>query len=307
MSNLLLNPSITIFGFEIYYYAICIVTGMLISAFLSALLMRRRNISYDNIFILFIICIPSAIVGARIFYCVTDGMPLNQWLNIRNGGLSILGGLIGGIGAGFFVCLFKKLNFFRMADCVVPTIPLAQAIGRWGNYFNGEVYGKEVTNELLQFFPFAVEIGNEWHYALFFYESAINLVWFALLFYVAWNYAFKPHGVLTFSMIGFYGIVRTIMEPLRDEDFILGGTDAMYSQMMSILMIILGVGMIVLLLILNKRKEGKFVGSAVGDPYGIREFIKCYDTDEPKYDKWNLATKLYKEELKEKEQDELEE
>lgn len=289
----LLNPGIQIFGFTIYYYAIILVSGILAATCLSGLMMKRRNISSDLLLIFFIICIPCAIVGARVYYCITDNVPLSEWINTRNGGMSILGGLIGGIGSGFIVCLIKKVNFLRVADCVLPTVPLAQAIGRWGNFVNGEVYGQLVTNEALQWFPMAVKIGSEWHYALFFYESVINFVWFIVLYRLAWKKAYKPNGIYAGAFVAFYGIVRTIMEPLRDSEFILGGTDHMYSRITSIMMIVGGIAFIVILLVFNKKKEGKFIGSKTGDPYTIGEFIPCDKTEEPNYDKLNLAAKLY--------------
>ena len=133
---------IILFGFEIYFYAICIVTGMLLAAYLSSLLMRRRNINPELILTLFIVCIPSALICARLYYCITDGMAISQWFDwdsIRKGGLSILGGVMGGVLAGLVVCLIKKIEFLRVADCVVLNILVAQALGRWGNFFNAEV------------------------------------------------------------------------------------------------------------------------------------------------------------------------
>lgn len=297
LSSLLDNPGFYLFGtsFKIYWYAVLMVTAIAVSAVLTGLLIKRRNMSVELLLLGFVICVPCAIVGARLFYCITDGVPVQHWLNTREGGMSILGSLIGGIGAGLVFCLVKKIPFFRVADCVLPTLPIAQAIGRWGNFLNQEVYGKVVSNEALQFFPVAVYIDKvgEWHYALFFYEGCVNVLIFALLFSLAWNYGKKPNGLLGCAMVMFYGIVRTIMEPLRDEAYILGGSDVMYSQLTSIGMIVLGAAGIIALLIVNKKREGKFFGSEKGDPYGIGTFIKCYKTDEPKYDKWNLATKLY--------------
>lgn len=185
-----------------------------------------------------------------------------------------------------------------MADCVVPTIPLAQAIGRWGNFFNQEVYGG-IANESLQFFPFAVYIDRvgEWHYALFFWEGLLNLILFTVLFVFAWKNAKKPNGLLTGAMILGYGIIRTVMEPLRDPSYILNGngSDFMLSQIFSIGGIVLGAAIIIYALVNNKVKEGKFFGSAKGDPYVLREYIPSTKSgeDKPKYDKWNLATKLY--------------
>ncbi len=162
-ANLLSNPlfgicsdgrGIYIFGVEIYYYALCIVFGMLLAATLSALLMKRRNMSPDFIYLLFIVCIPTAIICARLFSCLTDpDLGLKRFFEFRSGGLSIIGGVSGGVIAGLVVCKIKKVEFFRAADCVVINILIAQAFGRWGNFFNAEVYGAEVTNPAMQWFP----------------------------------------------------------------------------------------------------------------------------------------------------------
>lgn len=296
-----LNPGISIFGITIYYYAIIIVSGMALAAYLSSVLMKRRNMSPDLVLTLFIVCIPSALIVGRIYYCITDGMDFSEWINVRDGGMSILGGLIGGITAGLIVCLVKKVPFFRAADCVLATIPLAQAIGRWGNYVNEEVYGKVVTNPSLQFFPIAVNIHGTWHYAYFFYESVINLIWFGVLFFIAWKIAKKPSGLISGAFVAFYGVVRAIMEPLRDEQFILGGTDAMYSQMTSIAMIVVGVAIMATVLVLNYKKEGSFIGSKNGDPCAITEFIANDEKEDKPDTKINLMKDRYLKECSQKE------
>jgi len=286
---------IIVFGFEIYYYALCIVSGILIATALSALLMKRRNMAPDFIFTLFVFCIPVALIGARLFYCITDGMAISEWFrweSLRNGGLSIIGGVIGGVGTGVVVCLVKKVNFFRAADCVVITILLAQAIGRWGNYFNGEVYGRVVENPSLQWFPMAVQIGSQWHYALFFHEGCINVIGFALLYSAAWFWNKKPNGLFTFAYFVWYGTVRTIMEPLRDPAYILGD-GIMWSRVFSILLIVLGVVGIAVLLFLNYRREGALVGSKKGDPCGITDYLTPYKDDPPYYSKINMMGANY--------------
>ncbi len=315
MSTLLLDhPGITIFGFKIYLYAICIVFGILVATFLSALLMKRRNMSSDFIFTLFIFCIPVALIGARLFYCITDGMHIKYWFmwddgmghGIRNGGLSIIGGVIGGVGTGWIVCRVKKVEFFRAADCVVITILVAQAIGRWGNFFNQEVYGGVVKDPSMQWFPFAVPVDGSnngitafsnpnatWHYAFFFYESLINLIGFALLYSTAWRFTKKPNGVLTFAYFVWYGTVRSIMEPLRDNSYILNGGGVPWSFVFSILMIVMGICGIALLLTLNYRKEGALFGSKTGDPCGITKYLTPYKDDPPYYSKINILGSNY--------------
>ncbi len=303
------SRGIIIFGFEIYYYAICIVCGMIGAAALSALLMKRRNMSPDLIFLLFVVCIPTAVICARLFSCLTDpNIGIRNFFRFRDGGLSVTGGVLGGVFAGFVVCRIKKVSFLRAADCVVVNILIAQSLGRWGNFFNGEVYGAEVTNPALQWFPLAVPISPfsgaggidgfsdpnaTWHYAFFFYESVINLIGWAILFTLAWKLKKKPNGILTCLYFVWYGTVRSIMEPLRDPEFILDRGGVMWSELFSILMVGLGICAILVLLILNFRKEGAFFGSRTGDPCGISEYMTPYKDDVPYYSTINMFGDKY--------------
>lgn len=298
-------------NFQIMYYALCIITGMLLATFLSGLLMKRRNMSSDFVFTLFIVCIPSALICTRLFYCITDGMPIREWFSwesIRNGGLSVIGGVIGGVGAGFAVCKIKKVNFLRAADCVVVNILIAQVLGRWGNFFNKEVYGNVVTNPSQQWFPFAVPISPDrftygigsfsdpnsvWHYAFFFYEMLFNLIGWALLFTLMWKFYKKPNGLGTFGYFAWYGIVRSVMEPLRDPSYILSGGGVPWSLVFSILMIVFGFGGIALLLYLNYRREGSVFGSKTGDPCAITQFLTADKEEKPYYSKINILGANY--------------
>lgn len=312
MNALLLDhPGIELFpGFRIYYYAICIVTGMLLAAGLSALLMKRRNMSYELVFLGFIVAIPLAIVFARLFYCITDGTPFSEWLNIREGGLSILGGLMGGILGAFLVCFFKKVDFLRAADCVMPTILIAQTLGRWGNFMNCEVYGGEVASEAMRWFPFAVPVSSRfpgdgiaafsdpnvtWHYAFFFYEGLLNLIGFALLFTAAWKRTSKPNGLIACAYLVWYGTVRTVMEPLRDPQYILQGAGVPWSLVVSVLMIVGGLAGAAVLLFFNYRKEGSLLGSKKGDPCAIRAYMTPYKDDKPYFSKINIFGAEYPE------------
>ena len=113
MLNSLLWPNhsyIEIFGIQIYWYAIIIVIGMLAAFAVISLLFKRRNMSPDLFLTFFVICLPIAIVTTRLFYCITDGMPITEWFSfesIRKGGLSIVGGIIGGTASVAAVCYFK--------------------------------------------------------------------------------------------------------------------------------------------------------------------------------------------------------
>lgn len=291
------QPGITIFGFKIYAYALIIVCGMAAAFFVISLLFRRRNMSTDLFLTFFVICLPIAIVTTRLFYCIADGLPVSEWFSpssLREGGLSIIGGIIGGAVSIFVVCIVKKVNFFRVGDCVVVGLLLAQSIGRWGNFANQEVYGAQVLNESLQFFPISVYIENtgQWHYAFCVYESVVTLTAAILLFLNAWKNGKKPNGVNCACYFIVYGLVRSIMEPLRDKQFILKGW---FSLVMSIVMLIGGIVWLVAVLLINKKKEGKLIGSVHGEEYGIADYIGDSKKDVAYFDKINMMCSVYPE------------
>ncbi len=336
MLNALLQyqqPGIRIGTFTIYAYAIIIVCGMIAAFFLISLLFRRRNMSKDLFLTYFCVTLPIALFTTRLFYCITDRVPFEYWFSftdevngIRGGGLSIIGGILGGTLGVVLVSYFKKANFFRAADCIVVGLLLAQAIGRWGNFANQEVYGAKVTNEALQFFPFAVYInktdggnclqsitltfqkmfgmessitGGTWHYAFFFYESILNLIAALLMFLRAWKNPKKPNGINVAWYFIHYGLVRSIMEPLRDPSYILnGGSDGsgiQWSFVFSLLMLIGGAVLLFLLLWFNRKKEGTYIGSVNGDPYGITAYVKDNKKEIAYLDKINMMCKIFPE------------
>ena len=243
-------------GFTIYYYAIMIVCGIILATVVVGLLFKRRNIPVEWVLDLLLCVLPVGIVCARLFYCITGGVPFPYWFSldeehgIRAGGLSIIGGVMGGVLGVVLFCVIHKINFLRVADCVAPGVILAQGIGRWGNFFNQEVYGRLVENTSLQWFPFAVYIENtnSWHYAFFFYESVLNIIAFALLFTLLWKFRKKPGGLALAGYLFGYGVVRAIMEPLRAPQYILGDS-VQVSWVMAIVMAVAGVMLALCLLI----------------------------------------------------------
>ncbi len=303
------EQGIYFFSLPIQYYAMFIVTGMVVAAVLSALMMKRRNLDNNFIYLLFICCIPTAIIGARLFSCLTDPkLGIGAFFDFPWAGLSITGGVIGGVLAGLIVCLVCKVNFLRVADCIVVNILLAQAIGRWGNFFNKEVYGGIVENPALWKFPLAVPVSPDasifgvgsfsdpnstWHYAFFFYEMVINLIGWAILFTFTWFRKKKPNGISTCLYFVWYGTVRSIMEPLRDKEFILNGGDVMWSELFAILMAGLGLAAILVLLIVNHQREGSFVGSLKGDPCGITKYLSNDKKATPYFSKINMMGASY--------------
>ncbi|MBQ7831643.1 MAG: prolipoprotein diacylglyceryl transferase [Clostridia bacterium] len=299
-------PGIKIGEFTIYAYALIIVFGMLSAFLVISLLFKRRNMSTDLFMTYFIIGLPIAIITTRLFYCITDGLPISEWFSwksIRSGGLSIVGGIIGGTASVAAVSYFKKVNFLRVGDCVVVGLLLAQSIGRWGNYANQEVYGGVVTNPSLQFFPIAVYIEKtaQYHYAFFFYESMVTLTAAILMFINAWVNPKKPNGVNTACYFITYGLVRSIMEPLRDSSFILGH-GIPWSLVLSLTMLVGGLVLLFLVLYFNKQKEGKIIGSLNGDPYGITKFIGDTKDEVAYFNTVNMMCKIYPDNYSEKEE-----
>ncbi len=291
----------TVLGLKIHWYAVIIVCGMLTAFFVISLLFRRRNMSTELFLTFFVICLPIAIVTTRIFYCITDGIPFKDWWRIQDGGLAITGGIIGGLLSVIGVCYFKKVNFFRAGDCIVVGLLLAQSIGRWGNFVNQEVFGRLVTNEALQFFPIAVHITDSyiapegWYYAFFFYESMVTLTAAILMFIHAWKNPKKPNGINTACYFIVYGLTRSIMEPLRYQEFILSEGAIPWSFVFSILLFVFGVSLLTYVLLTNVKKEGKLLGSANGEPYGISKFIGDTKDEVAYFDKVNVMCSIYPE------------
>ena len=160
----------------------------------------------------------------------------------------------------------------------------------------------------MQWFPLAVPISSSsslhgvgsfsdpnatWHYAFFFYESVINLIGWAILFTYTWHRKKKPNGLPTCLYFIWYGLVRTVMEPMRDPQYILSANGFPWSMLFSILMWGLGTIALLTLLLVNYGKEGSFLGSERGDPCGITQFAKSYKTEEPYYSKINMFGSNY--------------
>lgn len=245
---------------NINWYGLLIGTAFFIAVIIIRELAHIKGFEKDIAYDLLLAVFPFAIIGARLFYVLFSG---SQWtfveiLQVWNGGLSIIGGVIGGFFGILIYSIIKKHNVLALTDLVVPVLLLGQSIGRWGNYVNQEVYGNIVTNQNLQWFPMAVKIGSNWHYALFFYESVLNFLC-AIIIFLIFKKIQKP-GYFTSIYLIFYGTVRSIMEVNRYSDYILTTNSGLpISQIVSIGFIVLGM----LLLIYNiycefrERKNAK--------------------------------------------------
>lgn len=220
--------SITIFGFAVHYYGILIALGALLGVLLAIKREKKLGLPKDTVLDLAIICIPIAIICARIYYVIFEwefySKDLSAIFDMRGGGLAIYGGIIGGLLSGYIIARRKKIGFSVLADLTAPSIALGQAIGRWGNFFNQEAYGIAVNNPTHMFFPLSVFIERDglWHYATFFYESVWCLLVTAALLVASKKQLFKRNGDCMLWYAFLYALERSAVEGLRTDSLYLG-------------------------------------------------------------------------------------
>ncbi|MEG1805293.1 MAG: prolipoprotein diacylglyceryl transferase [Clostridia bacterium] len=239
----------SIFGLDIYWYAIIITCGMILGVIVALTLTKKRGLKTDDIMDIMLWTIPIAIIGARLYYVAFEWDSTWTFAKIfdtRNGGLAIYGAVLFGALTAVLVCRYKKLSLrqvFMFLDCFVVGVILGQCIGRWGNFINQEAFGNLITNEALMFFPYGVNIDGLWYQATFFYESMWNLVGFICLFIFAYK---KPNivGVSTCSYFIFYGIGRFWIEGLRSDSLYFMketlGEVIRVSQVLSLVLVLAG-------------------------------------------------------------------
>ena len=241
----------TLFGkdVEIMYYAIAILTGMLLCVLFAIPLIKKIGHSPDLLLDLMIAIIPCAIICARLWYVLNaleEFDSFKEVINFSQGGLAIYGGVAGGALGIFIVCKIKKIKWLDIADIGCCLLPLGQAVGRWGNFFNQEVYGMQTTAT----FPFGVYISSigEWRVALFFIESMCNLLLFVAIY--IWLIKAKPKKSGYFLVTYFigYGLIRLIMEPFRDPKFNLMVLGMKSQVLTSILVMLAGLAILIIIL-----------------------------------------------------------
>lgn len=254
---------INLFGkFPIYKYAVCILLGGFVVLWICQHLAKKDGYPKNIIFDAFLIVFPMGILGARLYYCLANLREFSSFweiFNIRDGGLAVQGGVALGCLSGlwFFHRNYPKDNLRYWADLIVPNILIAQAIGRWGNFFNGEVYGACQPVKNWNWLPgFIVEqqetlctAQGQMAVPLFLIECIINLIGFILISYILrkfWHKGRQLGDLCAFYFI-WYGVVRLILEPMRNTDFIMkikeGGLPS--TMVFSGLMVIFGIGMLI--------------------------------------------------------------
>ncbi|MBE6928148.1 MAG: prolipoprotein diacylglyceryl transferase [Ruminococcaceae bacterium] len=240
-------------GFVIKYYGVIIAFGLLLAVFYAMRRARQFGLTSDDILDIVLVGTPCGIIGARLYYVIYAGLPFSQWLNIRDGGLAIYGGVIGAVGSVVLFCMLSQKRRKKLLPCMdIAGIGflIGQSIGRWGNFFNREAHGGE-TDSL-----FAMRILENGKiiqvHPTFLYESVWNLAGFILLHFLSKKRKFD--GQIFLCYLAWYGLGRSFIEGMRTDSLMSGSLRI--SQVVAIVTCVVSVAIIAYILI-RKRPNGE--------------------------------------------------
>ena len=245
---------------KIYFYGILIMLGVLAAVWFSSKEAKRRGLDPEIVWDMVPLLLILGIIGARLWHVFTPSKSMGvgveyylshplEILNTRQGGLGIPGAVIGGVIALFIYTKRKGLKFLTWADISAPGLALAQAIGRWGNFFNQELYGPPST------LPWAIPIdpahrlpGYEnfsTFHPMFLYESLWNLLNFFMLLYIGRRYSDRLHaGDIFWIYLIVYPVGRFLLEFIRLDPSIVSGVNA--NQVTMAIVALFGIVMLII-------------------------------------------------------------
>lgn len=235
-----------LFGLQIYWYAIIIVSGIAIALWMANREAVRVGLKEDDMTNFLLWALPIAIIGARLYYVLFDLEPYLadpiQIFNTRSGGLAIYGGLLA---ATVVLIVYTRHHFidpWLFLDVVAPGVLFAQALGRWGNFMNHEAFGGETTRQFLeklhlpQFIINNMYIDGAFRQPTFLYESTWSLIGFILLIVLRKKLTFK-RGEIFLGYVAWYSFGRFFIEGMRmDSLYLFGGIRV--SQMLSLILFV---------------------------------------------------------------------
>jgi phosphatidylglycerol:prolipoprotein diacylglycerol transferase len=258
-----INPvAFTVFGRPILWYGILISLAFFIAVYLASRQSKAFGISQDDFLDMILFAGPIGIIGARIYYVIFSWDYYKDDLlgvfKIWEGGLAVYGGIIAGVITAYIFTRVRKINTWKFFDFAVVYIPLAQAIGRWGNFFNQEAFGTNTTlpwgmtsQGTVSYLQGLVDKGvkvdpNMPVHPTFLYESIWNLI----VFFVLMNRRKhkKADGEVFLLYLALYGVGRFFIEGLRTDSLMLGNLRV--SQLLSALFFVAAV---ILLVALRQR------------------------------------------------------
>ena len=242
--------------FTIMWYGIIICIAIFTAFSYFAFRAKQQKLIFDDVLDIALVTVITAVIGARMYFVVffggyleTSGTFIENVLGtlynivaVWNGGLAIYGGIIFGALAVAYMARRKKISFFTLGDMAVPAVMLGQAIGRWGNFCNGEAFGSETT------LPWRMGLCNSqtgyqmiYVHPTFFYESLWNIIGFVLIniFYKKRKY----HGEVIVWYFSWYGLGRTFIELLRTDSLMIGSfrVSALLSALLVLLLLPAGI------------------------------------------------------------------
>lgn len=252
-------------NFEIYWYAIIIVAGILLGFSYAAYFCKKKGDDVEHLYDVLLFGLPSAIVFARIYYVIFnfDAYKDNLWdiFNIHEGGLAIYGGVIGAVASTLIYSRVKKLPFLKFADYGAAGLLVGQAVGRWGNFVNQEAFGGNYDglfsmkgNIILKTLEHLQKNGADINpdigvHPTFLYESLWNVIGIIL---IAIIFKKKKHDGQPFAFyIGWYGLGRFFIEGMRTDSLMLTET-VRVSQVVAVFSVILSA---VIFYVTSRKKE----------------------------------------------------
>lgn len=258
---------------NIKWYGIIITLGMIVAVTFIYLRTKKQKLIFDDLLDLALFTIPFGVLGARLYYIFTDngngsffsqvmsdsnlsfGKKLLQLINIPGGGLAIYGGIIAGVLTAFLVCRYKKINFLKFLDAAGPGAMIAQAMGRWGNFFNGEAYGSQTDLPWRMGLLPNMDSRFDMHYyhPTFLYESLWNLLGFILINIFYKKKKFDGQWFLTY--VAWYGLGRAFIELLRTDSLWIFNHTIRVSTLVGGLSCAASVGIMIWLYIKNRNTE----------------------------------------------------
>ncbi|MGM0215176.1 prolipoprotein diacylglyceryl transferase [Enterococcus sp. AZ109] len=249
-----------VFGLEIYWYAIIIVSGIAIALWLASREAVRVGLKEDDMTNYLLWALPIAIIGARLYYVLFDLEPYLadpiQIFNTRSGGLAIYGGLIAAVIVLFFYTRYHFIDPWLFLDVCAPGVILAQGMGRWGNFMNHEAFGGETTRSFLEglhipaFIIDNMYIEGAYRQPTFLYESLWCLLGFVLLLLLRKKTAIFKQGEIFLSYVGWYSFARFFIEGMRTDSLYLFG-NLRVSQALSL---VLFVGALIAIFLRRKKQ-----------------------------------------------------
>lgn len=259
-----------LFGFlSVAWYGLIICLGMILGcAVVLYGAVKREKLNLDSFLDYFIFAIPFGVIGARVMYVLArleHYETFSEMIAIWNGGIAIYGAVIAGAITVLVVAKIKKQNPLLIFDVMVPGLMLAQAIGRWGNFVNGEAHG-EVMEKVLPWGMMVNGIGPV--HPTFLYESLITLTGFFLSFFLLYRLK-KAHGQIFCFYLVWYGLGRFFVEGLRTDSLMIGSLRL--AQCIGLLSVLLGIVLFCFLTFYKPKEKVEGEEKSEGNPTSISE------------------------------------